>query len=164
MAKTLKPASRKRSEILDALDIRERLYVIARLGGKTKKEAALEAGYSESMAENALAKIESKEVRLAFQHMARQAVPVEKILVRLSEGLDASRVRPVISGKEVIDTIEEPDYRERREYLVLAAKFGGYYVEKSEVDLNGEINVRTPRERILELLERAASRGAPVLA
>jgi phage terminase small subunit len=58
--------------------MRQRRYVKARLSGQTKKEAALVAGYSEPMAENAAAKIESKEVRRAFQVLARKAVPPEK--------------------------------------------------------------------------------------
>jgi phage terminase small subunit len=152
----------KKAELLDALDMRERRYVESRLAGKNKMQAALEAGYTESMAAKAQDKIESKDVRRAFQELARDAVPTAKIMQRLAEGLDAVRIKPVIRGKTVIDTIEEPDWRERREYVELVTKFSGRYVEKSEIDISGEVNIGDPDERIRELLERADSRRPPV--
>jgi len=163
MAKSPKSNSQKKSEILDCLDIRERKYIEGRLAGKSKKAAGLEAGFSESMASSAVAKIESKDVRRAFQELARAAVPAAKIALRLQEGMDAIRIKPVVSGKDVIAKIEEPDYRERREHLVLAAKFGGHYVDKSELDVTEETNV-SPSERIRQLLERALERSSRSVA
>jgi hypothetical protein len=152
----------KKSEVLDALDIRERKYIEGRLAGLSKMQAALDAGYTESMAAKAGDKIESKDVRRAFQELARAAVPTEKIMERLREGLDAVKLKPVVRNNKVIDTIEEPDYRERREYMELAARYGGRYIERSELGLDGEVNVGDPDERIRELLSRADSRRAPV--
>lgn len=151
-----KKPGRKRSDVLAPLGMRQRRYVKARLSGQTKKEAALAAGYSEPMAENAAVKIESKEVRRAFQALARKAVPPEKIVQRLREGLDATRTRPVISQGKVVDMFEEPDTRERREHLVLAAKLAGYFVEKSELEVQQEVGAGTPSERIDALLKLAA--------
>ena len=152
----------KKSELLDALEIRERKYIEGRLAGLSKMQAALDAGYTESMAAKAGDKIESKDVRRAFQELARAAVPTEKIMERLREGLDAIKLKPVVRNNKVIDTIEEPDYRERREYMELAARYGGRYIERNELDLSGEVNVGDPDERIRELLARADSRRAPV--
>jgi hypothetical protein len=151
-----------KAELLDALDMRERKYIEGRLSGLSKMQAALDAGYTESMAAKAGDKIENKDVRRAFQELAREAVPTEKIMQRLAEGLDAVRQKPVVRDKKIIGTIEEPDYRERREYMELASRYGGRYIERSELDLSGEVNVGDPDERIRELLARADSRSAPV--
>jgi len=152
----------QKSDVLDALEIRERKYIEGRLSGKSKMQAALDAGYTESMAAKAGDKIENKDVRRAFQDLAREAIPAEKIMERLREGLDAVKVKAVVRNNKVIDTIEEPDYRERREYMELAARYGGRYVDRSEIDLSGEVNVGDPDERIREILCRADSRSTPV--
>jgi phage terminase small subunit len=155
------PQPETKAELLDALDMRERKYVEGRLSGKSKTDSALDAGYTESMAANATVKIESRDVRKAFQELARAAVPTDKIMERLKEGLNAVKLKPVVRNNKVIDTIEEPDYRERREYMELATKYGGHYIERSELELSGEIN-GDPDARITELLARADSRSTPV--
>jgi hypothetical protein len=151
-----------KAELLDALDMRERKYIEGRLSGLSKMQSALEAGYTESMAAKAGDKIENKDVRRAFQELAREAVPTEKIMQRLAEGLDAVRLKPVVRDKKIIGTVEEPDYRERREYMELASRYGGRYIERSELDLSGDLNLGDPDERIRELLDRANSRSTPV--
>jgi phage terminase small subunit len=156
------PQPETKADLLDELDMRERRYIEGRLAGKSKTQAALDAGYTESMAAKAGDKIESKDVRRAFQELARQAVPTEKIMQRLAEGLDAVRLKPVVRDKKIIGTVEEPDYRERREYMELASRYGGRYIDRSEIDLSGEVNVGDPEQRIRELLDRADSRRAPV--
>jgi hypothetical protein len=153
-------ADKKSEELLDPLDPRRRKYVAGRLEGKGRVQAALDAGFTPSMAEKAATKIENKDVRRAFMELARQAVPTEKLMQRLAEGLDATKVRAIVRGKKVVDKFEVPDYRERREYAWLVAKFSGQYVERSEVDLNAEVDIAEPGERIRELLERADSRSA----
>lgn len=90
---------------------------------------------------------ESKEVRRAFQALARRAVPPEKIVKCLREGVDATGKRLVTSQGEVVDRFEEPDTRERREHLVLAAKLAGYFVEKSELEVQQEVSAGAPSER-----------------
>jgi len=47
-----------KSELLDTLEIRERKYIEGRLSGKSKMQAALDAGYTESMAAKAGDKID----------------------------------------------------------------------------------------------------------
>lgn len=119
-------------------------------------EAALDAGFSESMAKAAAARIETPEVQKAFRQLVRKAIPEHRIIERLSEGLDAEHKTPVISGKEVIDWNVEPDYRERREYLELAAKFGAYYIERKEIHGDIEFTVSDRRTRVAETLSRLA--------
>ena len=144
---------RKKAGALPSLDIRKRKYVAGRLSGKSKKDSALEAGFSPAMARNAAAKIENLSVRRAFQELARKAVPAGKILKRLKEGLDATWVHQ--DGKR--GTSVEPYYRERREYLILAAKLGGYYIEKKDVDAEVTVNdadVAARRQRVEALVDR----------
>ena len=149
--------SRQKSAALPSLDIRKRKYVTGRLSGKSKKDSALEAGYSESMARNAAAKIENLNVRRAFQELARKAVPAGKILKRLKEGLDATWVHQ--DGKR--GTSVEPYYRERREYLILAAKFGGFYTDKKDIEVKvDDADLAARRQRFQETLDRLIDREA----
>jgi hypothetical protein len=135
------------------LSMRQQKYVAGRLAGKSKKESALEAGYSKSMADNAAAKVESLDVRRVFQELARKAVPMDKILNRLREGLDAVWVHQ--DGKK--NKVAEPYFRERRAYLELAAKFSGVYVEKKDVDAEvriGETELAARRQRAQQLIQQ----------
>ena len=80
----------QKSDLLDALEIRERKYIEGRLSGKSKMQAALDAGYTESIAANATVKIESRDVRRAFQDLAREAIPAEKIMGETARGFGCS--------------------------------------------------------------------------
>ena len=86
-------ADKKSKELLDALDPRRRKYVEGRLEGKGRPQAALDAGFTPSMAEKAATKIENRDVRRAFQELARQAVPTELIMQRLLEGVSATKIQ-----------------------------------------------------------------------
>lgn len=67
------------------LNLRQRKYVEGIVDGKTKKQAAVEAGYSTSTAENAAAIIEGPDVRAAFEKLIRRNVDPNKIVQRLTE-------------------------------------------------------------------------------
>ena len=147
-----KTAKRPKKAKLPGLNLRQRKYVTGRLAGKSKKDSALGAGYSASMAKNAAAKIENVSVRRAFQELARKAVPAGKILKRLKEGLDATWVHQ--DGKR--GKTSEPYYRERREYLVLAAKLGGWYIEKKDIEAEvkvDEADLAARRQSLREALQ-----------
>jgi phage terminase small subunit len=134
------------------LDMRKQKYVAGRLEGKSKKDSAMDAGYSPAMARNAAAKIESLDVRRSFQELARKAVPTEKILKRLAEGLDATWIHQ--DNKK--GTVAEAYFRERREYLILAAKLGGYYIEKRDVAAEvriDETELADRRQRVQAVLK-----------
>ena len=148
MTKTAKrPKKAKRKD----LDLRQRKYVAGRLAGKSKKDSALEAGYSASMAKNAAARIESPDVRRTFQELTQRAVPMEKILKRLQEGLDAHWTYQDNKRR----TVREVYFRERREHLILAAKFAGYYIDKRDIDLKvDEADAVARRQRLREILDR----------
>jgi hypothetical protein len=99
------------------------------LSGKTKKVAALAAGYSESTARNAAAVIERPLVRLALQEVVRDAIPPEKIVQRLVEGLDAMDTVVAKYKGKITDKLAVVDLGTRLHYIDLAAKMAGYYVE-----------------------------------
>jgi hypothetical protein len=154
-----KPRGRKKSDF-QGLDVRRKKYVAGRLSGKSKKASALEAGFSESMAENAGAKIETGDVRRAFQQLARRAVPAEKIVKRLQEGLDATWITRQGRGRKAV-CIEEPYFRERREYLMLAAQFAGYYLPKQLIEAEVD-DIRERKKRIREMFAAYAGTGVTV--
>lgn len=128
-------AGRKKSEsALDKLPPRKRKYVAARVEGQSKRQAALSAGFPVSMAENAAAKIETPDVHEAFRDLVRKAIPAERLIQRLSEGIDAMETEFAKFEGNISDSRETVAWSERREYLKLAAQFGGY-VPKEQADI-----------------------------
>ena len=71
--------SRHRPTQLEDLPPRKLAYIQGRLDGKSKKQAALDAGFSENMAKHAADKIETKDVREAFARLVREMVPPQLI-------------------------------------------------------------------------------------
>lgn len=98
-------------------------YVKNRLKGMNKTQAALAADYSPSTARNAGVMVETPDVKNLFQSLIQRRITPEKIAQRLEEGMDAIQTMIVGEG-EPLDVI---NYRERREYLKLAAEYGGYH-------------------------------------
>lgn len=140
---------------------KQKRYVEGVFAGKTKLDAALDAGYAESTARSASGNIEGPAVRAAFQQIIREAVPIEKFKQRMAEGVDATITRYFQFEGTVSDARTDPDFKQRHEYLVTAAKFGGYYVEKAEIDVND--HTVNPKQRIDELISLALARRAALL-
>lgn len=136
---------------LTKLKPRQRKYVERRIQGQTKQDAALEAGYSKSVAQTGARDVEESEaVQNAFRLLVRKAIKPEKVVERLAEGLDAIETRTftnVMGSKQKgTDRIEitEKDYiawTERRKYLELACEYGGYVDPKLKVDHTGDVTV-----------------------
>jgi hypothetical protein len=141
---------------LQGLDPRRAHYVENRLAGQTKKDAALGAGFPASVAEHPGAEIETPEVRRALQKAIRAAIPPEKIIQRLAEGLDAEQSQVLTLGgvnNMRTEVLKSPDFRERREYLKLAAEYGGYHVQKQEIEVQQRyLDPAARAARIAELL------------
>ena len=112
---------------MEKLSPRKAAYVRGRLDGKSKKQAALDAGYSETMAEHASDKIETKDVREAFAVLIRAIIPPEKIVQAIAEGISATETKFFSHEGVVQDQREVPAWGERRQYLEIAAEYGGYY-------------------------------------
>ena len=149
---------RKRSDFARPLSLRQTVYVQGVLAGKTKKRAALDAGYALSTAENAAAKIETPHVREVLQDTIWQLIPPELIAQRLREGLDAEKTIFLRFGGKVHER-RVIDYAERLKYIVLAAKYGGYYVDGQPVIPPATSNDATDAERLERLLAVLAERA-----
>lgn len=111
---------------IDALSLKERRYLANRLQGKSKKDSAIDAGFSQSIAHNATVKIESRaHVRAALEEAVLKAVPVSKFLRRLEEGFDATTVKVATMDGQITDFIEVADYGERRQYMDMYRECAG---------------------------------------
>jgi hypothetical protein len=121
-------ALRAVAEITAELPPKKQAYVDARIAGKSKKQAALEAGYSKAMAEHP-AKIETPDVKMAFTELIQQAIPPERGTL---ETKFFSHEGVVQDKREVVN------WSERRQYAAMAAEMGGYHVpDKSDRDQGG---------------------------
>ncbi len=122
--------SRKRSARL-------KIYSQQILKGKSKKDAALMAGYALSTAENAAQKIE-KPNQDYFRQLMDRFVPDELMALKVREGLDATVVKTATADGEITDMQEFADFGTRAKYLELAAEF------KGKIKRGGDVNVAIP--------------------
>jgi len=92
---------RKESESkLAMLTPRQRGFVLGKLEGKSDRQAALDAGYAPSTAENTKQKIMSRpEVREAFNELLDEHLPPEKLVRCIVEGLDATQVKILLARR-----------------------------------------------------------------
>lgn len=125
---------------------KERRYVAGRVAGKSKRKAALDAGYTESMAENAKQKIDDKPaVQALFTQILDTAGVSDRLLAqRIYQGLHAMQTKTATHEGVISDHKNMVDFGERREMTELALKLKGHLIDKAEVRM-----VRT-YEEILE--------------
>lgn len=128
-----KAAATKKADPLAALAARKRIYLESLVTGKTKRQSALDAGYSESVARTAKEHIETPDVREAFAELIRSVIPAEKIVARIAEGLDAMETKVFSFQGIIFDETELIAWTERREYAKMAAEYGRYFVPKQEI-------------------------------
>jgi hypothetical protein len=112
---------------LEKLPPKKAAYVRGRIDGKSKKQAALDAGFSNTMAEHAADKIETKDVREIFARFIREMIPPEVVARTIAEGLVATETKFFSHEGVVQDQREVADWSERRQYAELAAEYGGYH-------------------------------------
>ena len=117
---------RKVAAQLENLPPRKLAYVQGRLDGKSKKQAALDAAFSETMADHAADKIETRDVRETFARLVREIVPPEFIAKAIADGMAATETKFFSHEGVVQDQREVPAWSERRQYAELAAEYGGY--------------------------------------
>lgn len=101
--------------------------------GKSARRAALEAGYSESSAAHATTEI-LPAVEKAFGEVIRTVIPVERLVQRLNEGLDAVEVKVATFEGKITDQKAFADFGQRRAYAELIVKLGGHFVPTSRID------------------------------
>jgi hypothetical protein len=122
--------SRKKSEPLTPRKLK---YIKGRVDGKSKRQAAIDAGFPVSMAENVAAKIETPDVRQAFAALVRQKIPAERIVERICEGMDAQETVFAKFEGRITDSKQVVSFSERRAYTEMAAKFGNF-IPKDQPD------------------------------
>jgi hypothetical protein len=123
---------RKFAAQLENLLPKKLAYVQGRLDGKSKKQAALDAGFSETMANHAHDKIETRDVREAFARLIREMVPPEQIAKTIAEGMAANETKFFSHEGVVQDKREVPAWSERRQYAEGAAEFAGYHAPSKD--------------------------------
>jgi|SRR6185312_15027665 len=119
---------------LKSLNVRQRKYAQGRAKGKSRKDAAEEAGYAPSVARDAKRKIENETFREAFSELIRSKIPAEKIAQRIQEGMDAMETKFFQFKGDVVDQRDVIAWSERRAYAELAAEFGNYHAPAKAID------------------------------
>jgi hypothetical protein len=136
-----KAAAKSTTDPLLGLDPRRREYLKNRvIGLQSKKEAALNANFPPSMADNAAAKIETREFRDAFARLIQAHIPMERIAQRIDEGLDATETKFFQFNGIITDFEDLINWTERREYAKLAAEYGQYHIPRQKHEHDGEIH------------------------
>lgn len=120
------PASRRPT-------IKQAAFVEGLVDGKSARRAALDAGYSESSADHATTEI-LPVVERAFGEVIRKAIPVERLVQRLDEGLDAVEVKIAAFEGKITDQKTFADFGERRAYAELVVKLGGHFVPTNRIE------------------------------
>jgi hypothetical protein len=113
--------------------VKQARFVEGLTEGKSARRAALDAGYSESSADHATTEILPSAER-AFGEVIRKAIPVQRRVQRLDEGLDAIEVKIAAFEGKITDQKTFSDYGERRPYAELIVKLGGHFVPTSRIE------------------------------
>lgn len=93
--------------------------------------------------------------------LIRGGIPGELIVQRIREGLDATEIKVFAYEGGVIYSKPLIAWSERRQYAELAARFGGYYVDKKEIEMADqsdplpEEQVREKARQLLKALDEA---------
>src|ERR1017187_247822 len=116
-----------------ASDPRRQAYFEQRLLGKSKVDSARAAGFSEAVCKKPGSRIENADVKAAFREVMAVACDPVKLAIRVQEGLDAEETKFFQHEGTVTDERNVVNFSERREYVKLAAQYGGYVEEKAGV-------------------------------
>lgn len=135
-----KAAKKKKRGKVRKLSIRQTKLLKGVVEGKSVLQAALAAGYSEHTAEHASVLLSTE----AMRHELQRRIPLDKIIQRVNEGMDAMRsdsfvIGSKLKGDERIESIDSIDYGERRQAAALAAKLVGAD-PASKFEIKGDVN------------------------
>jgi O6-methylguanine-DNA--protein-cysteine methyltransferase len=123
-----KERTRKTGAKRRRLNPRQGQFVAAAMEGKSLRQAALEAGYSERTARHPGELMNREAVRETFR---RLLPPLPKIALRINQGMDAKYTEFAKHEGKITDEIERVDFAERRQYAELAAKLHDLMPESS---------------------------------
>jgi hypothetical protein len=124
--------SRKKIKKHSAKSPKRRRFVEGLIDGKSMRRAAVDAGYSESMAKNAGARIMPGAIA-EFQALLSRKIPQSMLVQRIAEGLDARKTKFACFEGDFTDKRSMVDFEARRRYVELACKLMGYLKEKVEI-------------------------------
>jgi hypothetical protein len=138
-----------------ASDVKPRLFMRGVLQGKTRYQAAIDAGYGETTAAEQCNIMRS--VATQFSRALDRELPIEEMAHRIVQGCDAT-IPPFCTPRgELIDPQGFPDWNARHKYLHLAAQIMGLLTRRVELSgsgPHGEIElahrVELARKRIVE--------------
>lgn len=137
-----KSDSQRVREKLSKLKPKQRSYVEQRAKGKSKKDAAEDAGYAKSVARNAAENIESSpRVREAFQLLAQKMIKPGEIIRPVKEALTAKYVETAKFEGHITDKESFVDYPTRLKAAELAASFAGYHNQKLQLEGAADVSV-----------------------
>ena len=138
-----RPGAGRKKQGLSALELVEhnpnltdlqKKYVAARVEGKSKKDAAIEAGYSEKTSASIIDS--DVNVQEAFRRLFNKVVSDQKLVDTIAAGLEANQTKFFTEKGVVIDEREVIDYSERREYTELAARVKQVILKEPDVLVN----------------------------
>ncbi len=153
-----KPAKRKsakKPKTSEAKAPKRRRFVAGLVEGKSMRKAAIDAGYTQAMADKAGQKI-LPGAREEFKAALAKAIPISKLVQRISQGLNANETKLSQFEGTYTDARTLVSWGERRRYAELAAKLFGFLVLKVELggDDGGPLEFIDARERLLAALAR----------
>lgn len=137
---------------ISGLPPKKQRYIRALSKGCTKQEAALQAGYSPTTAKNAHS-IETPDVKAAFAEVMRKKISARRIAEKISKGMDAKETKFFADKGIVIDSREVEAWGEQRQFTDMAARYGGYYNPKSELEVTQTIDEATMR-RLADIADK----------
>ena len=117
-----------------AASTRARHYIAGLVAGKSKRQAAKAAGYSDTVASHPGRKLDNQPaVQALFVELLEQAGVSDELLAqRIYEGLNATRVsRETMHAKREV----RPDFEERRKMVQFVVTLKGY-VQAGELQQN----------------------------
>ena len=117
-------------------EVRRQKFVEGMVDGKSMRQAALDAGYSENTASDAYRAI-MPHTREAFRQALHHRISIGKLSDTIAAGLNAEYTQFFADKGTVVDQRITTDYRERREYAKLAANLMSFEPPKEVTGADG---------------------------
>ncbi len=137
-----KPPKKQPAYYRKATEAKRRKYVENLVvGGISRKDAALAAGFSPYMAQNPSSKVETPQVLAAIESLEKALlieIPTALLVQKFGEGLEATIVKTAEKDGEITDVKEFPDHPTRLKFLEKIALISGRYQPKTTTEHTGK--------------------------
>lgn len=108
-----------------AITVKQRKYIRGVMAGKSKYQAAVEAGYAENTANDPSRNVEKQGVKEELNRALEKAgITTQRIADKVNEGLEAKKTTFLGQG-ENSTFMESPDHAIQHKYLETAIKLKG---------------------------------------